>query len=498
MISLHLDLRTVFYVLRFTFCLLLLAFGCKKDVEPIKVKPTVILISIDTLRADYLKLYSEKGAATPNIEQLAREGTLFKNVVAQVPYTLPSHATMLTGVYPAAHRVRDNVRDLLPSQLPTLAEVFKKNGYDTAGFAGSMVLSQQTGIARGFNYYDDFFSRGDVHAEDLGGIERKAEEVVQSFEYWVNNRQSQSPFFAFLHFYDPHSPYTPPSGYAASNKLEDLYAGEIKYVDFAIGKLFSVLKNKNLWNDSILLITSDHGEMLNEHGELGHGFFLYQPALAVPLLMRGSGLKAGSSINDVVELADVAPTVLDLAGVQPPAQMQGESLVALSKEGRKKKNRAAFAESYFASLQFGISPIKMIQDGGLKYIEAPYPELYDIASDPGESKNLADDRKSDVQKFRTRLMQFEKANIRDYSKEQRNVSAEEAEQFAAIGYLGGQIPESKWDLKKDPKDFIDEWSNSLEATALVNQKEYEKALKMIEEITSKAAMPSASLLLLRS
>ena len=423
---------------------------------------------------------------------------MFRNAVAQVPYTLPSHATMLTGMYPAAHRVRDNVRDILPSAIPTLAEIFKKNGYDTAGFAGSMVLSHQTGIARGFDYYDDFFSRGDVHAEDLGGIERKAEEVVQSFEYWIDNRQSQSPFFAFIHFYDPHSPYNPPPGYSTSNKLEDSYAGEIKYVDFALGKLFGKLKQKTVWNNAIVLITSDHGEMLNEHGELGHGFFLYEPALAVPLLLRSSSLAAGSSVVDVVEIADLSPTLLDLAGIQIPPQIQGESLVSLSKEGRKKKNRAAYAESYFASLQFGISPIKMVQDGGLKYIDAPYPELYDLASDPGESANLAETRKSEVQKFRTRLIQFEKANARDYSKEQRTVTAEEAEQFAAIGYLGGQIPESKWDLKKDPKDFIDEWALSLEATALVNQKQYEKALEMINQITSNATMPSSSLLLLQS
>ena len=492
------------YVLRITnyivtLILLILPLACKKDIESpqVKVKPTVILISIDTLRADYLKLYDPKGNSTPNLEQFASEGIIFRNAISQVPYTLPSHATMLTGMYPAAHRVRDNVRDTLPSAIPTLAETFKKNGYQTAGFAGSMVLSEQTGIARGFDYYDDFFSRGDVHAEDLGGIERKAEDVVQSFEYWLQHRKSQTPFFAFMHFYDPHSPYNPPVGYSHSNRIVDLYSGEIKYVDFALGKLFATLKKNNIWNNAIILITSDHGEMLNEHGELGHGFFLYHPALAVPLLLHGPGLTAGTSVADLVEISDVAPTLLDLAGIQSPAQMQGESLIPLSKEGRKKKNRAAYAESYFASLQFGISPLKMVQDGNLKYIEAPYPEFYDLSADPHENGNLAESRKSDIQKFRTSLIQFEKANTRDYTKEQRNVTAEEAEQFAAIGYLGGQIPESKWDLKKDPKDYIDEWSSTLEATTLANQGQCKKALPMIQQIANNA-MPSASLLLLQS
>ncbi|MCI0416951.1 sulfatase-like hydrolase/transferase [bacterium] len=472
--------------------------GCRKESPPPKIKPTVVLISIDTLRADYLKLYSSKGVSTPNLEQIAREGVIFKNVIAQVPYTLPSHSTMLTGIYPAAHRVRDNVRDALPASIPTLAEVFKKNGYQTSGFAGSMVLSHQTGLSRGFDYYDDFFSRSDVHAEDLGGIERRAGEVLQSFEYWLDHRQSSAPFFAFIHFYDPHSPYNPPPGYAASRKREDLYAGEIKYVDFVLGKLFSLLKNKNIWNNAAVLITSDHGEMLNEHSEVGHGFFLYRPALAVPFLLRGPGLPSGAEVNDVVELADLAPTLLNLTGLTPPSSMQGESLVPLLNGAHKKKNRAAFAESYFASLQFGVSPIKMVQEGSLKYIEAPRPELYDLSSDPGEVTNLVADRKSDVEKLKTRLSQFEKAQSRNYTKEQRSIAAEEAEQFAAIGYLGGQIPESRWDLAKDPKDYIDEWTSSLEATYLVEQREYRKALELIRGIESASVMMSASLLLLQS
>jgi arylsulfatase A-like enzyme/Flp pilus assembly protein TadD len=487
------------YALRITLCSLLLVVSCKNEVAKPEVrKPTVILISIDTLRADYLKLYNPKGTSTPSIEQFAREGVTFRKVSAQVPYTLPSHCTMLTGVYPAAHQVRDNVRDVLPANIPTLAEDFKQSGYQTAGFAGSMVLSQQTGLARGFDFYDDFFSRGDVHAEDLGGIERRAEEVFQSFQYWMDHRNSNSPFFAFLHFYDPHSPYAPPHGYAASQKQEDLYAGEIKYVDFVLGELFTFLKNKNIWNDAVVMITSDHGEMLNEHGEMGHGFFLYEPALKVPLLIRGPGLPAGKSIDELVELADIAPTLLTLSSLQVPNTVQGESLKTVL-DGRRKKNRAAFAESYFASLQFGVSPLKMIQDGNLKYIEAPHPELYDLSSDPSESQNLVSERKSETQNLKTQITQFEKAYSRKQNKnESRNITAEEAEKFAAIGYLSGQIPESRWDLNKDPKDYIDEWTSSLEATYLVDHGDYQKALTLLNKISASAVMPSASLLMLQS
>lgn len=490
------------YVLRITLCIVLAFFvvECRKsEVAKSELQhPTVILISIDTLRADYLKLYDAKGVETPNIQQVAKDGAKFQNVISQVPYTLPSHCTMLTGVYPVAHHVRDNVRDILPAGIRTLAEVFKQNGYQTAGFAGSMVLSNQTGLARGFDFFDDFFSRGDVHAEDLGGIERRAGEVLQSFQYWLDHRNSQSPFFAFVHFYDPHSPYNPPPGYAASQKQEDLYAGEIKYVDSVLGDLINLLKTKNIWNDAVVMITSDHGEMLNEHGEIGHGFFLYEAALKVPLLVRAPNVRKGESVSDLVELVDIPPTLLQLANLPASSQMQGESLVPVLNGEHKKKSRAAFSESYFASLQFGISPLRMMQEGTLKYIDAPQPELYELSSDPNEKTNLVSSRQSDVQKMKTRIQQFEKANAKDYTKEKRAVTAEEAEQFAAIGYLGGQIPESSWDRSKDPKDYIDDWTSSLEATYFVDQGEYQKGVALIQKISAAAVMPSSSLLILQS
>jgi arylsulfatase A-like enzyme/Flp pilus assembly protein TadD len=501
--------KFTFYVLRFThyglritlsIALTFFVVACRKnEVAKVEVrKPTVILISIDTLRSDYLKLYDPKGVDTPNIQNVAADGAKFQNAITQVPYTLPSHCTMLTGVYPVAHHVRDNVRDILPKGITTLAEVFKQNGYQTAGFSGSMVLSNQTGLSRGFDFFDDFFSRGDVHAEDLGGIERRAGEVLQSFEYWLNQRNSQAPFFAFVHFYDPHSPYDPPPGYATSQKQEDLYGGEIKYVDFVLGQLINLLKSKNIWNDSVVMITSDHGEMLNEHGEVGHGFFLYEAALKVPLLVRAPNVRKGESVSDLVQIVDIPPTLLQLANLSTPSQMQGESLVPVLNGAHKKKSRAAFSESYFASLQFGISPLKMIQEGTLKYIDAPQPELYDLSSDPQEKTNLVSGRQSDVQKMKTRIQQFEKANGKDYAKEERGVTSEEAEKFAAIGYLGGQIPESSWDRSKDPKDYIDDWTSSLEATYFADQGEYQKALALIQKINSSATMPSASLLMLQS
>ena len=299
--------------------LLISLAACKSKQEApagIPTKENVVLISIDTVRADYLKLYNPQGTSTPNLEELAGDAILFKNAITQVPYTLPSHCTMLTGYYPSAHGVRDNVRDILPAKIPTLAEDFQKAGYLTAGFVGSMVLSRTTGLGRGFSYYDDSFSRTDVHGEDLGGVERPAEDVLASFKNWFEKRDRNSEFFAFVHFYDPHSPYHPPGKFASATRdPKELYKGEIRYVDSVIGDLFSLLKNDGIWGRTIVIVTSDHGEMLNDHQEVGHGFFVYQPALHVPVILRDPQRAMGKQVADVVQIADLAPTLIELSGV---------------------------------------------------------------------------------------------------------------------------------------------------------------------------------------
>jgi arylsulfatase A-like enzyme len=449
-------------------------------------KHSVVMISIDTLRADYLKLYSPQGIETPNMESLASNGIVFRKVISQIPYTLPSHCSLLTGLYPATHGVRDNVHDALPKSIHTLAEDFKAGGYQTAGFIGSMVLSRQTGLSRGFDYYDDFFSRADVKSEDLGAIERRAGEVVDSFEHWFDKRNTAQNYFVFLHFYDPHSPYDPPAAFRpATNDMKELYKGEIRYVDSVLGKLFLYLKQKNSWDSTIILVTSDHGEMLGEHGELGHGFFLYQPALQVPMIIRSPSITKIKNVTEMVQLIDVPPTLLALAGLPVEKSMQGESLASVIK-GARKKNRLGFSESYFAALQFGVSPLYAAQQEGEKYISSPKPEFYNLTQDPGELKNVIGDEQAQAQQLKEMLSLYQnKYHVVKVEKNERTVSSEEAEQFAAIGYLGGQIPEESWDREKDPKDFIQDWNDLLNVTSLVTQGQYARALPMIQKITAK-------------
>ena len=480
--------------------IVLVSCGKKEQQGPAALTPKydVMLISIDTLRADYLKMYASSGVDVPHMQQLADESVLFRRAVSQIPYTLPSHCTMLTGLYPVGHGVKDNVHDRIPDSVATLAEMFHRGGYQTAGFLGSMVLGRKTGLDRGFEFYDDFFSRADVRASDLGGVERRAKDVLASFEHWYDNKRSNGNSFMFLHFYDPHSPYDPPSGYAASNSENDLYRGEIRYVDDTIGELMDYLKKKGTWSRTIVLLVSDHGEMLQEHGEIGHGFFLYESALWVPMMVRIPG-QAPGKVDDPVEIVDIPPTLLEAAGVSSSAVMQGESLVPVLRNGGKKKNRLAFSESYFAALQMGVSPIFSVQDNALKYIDAPKPELYDLASDPGEKQNLIEQRKSEARQYQTRIQQYQKTYFKSsVEAEKRKVSAEEAEQFAALGYLGGQVSENSWDRTKDPKDYIGEWNKNLEASYLVDHGEYAKALPLIQAIRKSGILPAESVTLLEA
>jgi arylsulfatase A-like enzyme/lipopolysaccharide biosynthesis regulator YciM len=464
-------------------------------------KWNVLLISIDTLRADYLKLYnSSTGTETPNLQALASEGILFKNAISQIPYTLPSHSTMFTGLYPISHGMKDNVEDILPNNIPTIAEIFKKNGYSTAGFIGSMALRRETGLDRGFEYYDDFLSRADVRGEDLGAIERRAQDVVFSFQNWFDKRDKQKPFFSFVHFYDPHDPYEPPTQfYPAIKTAQEFYKGEIRYVDSVIGNLFDTLRQRGVWDDTVVIVTSDHGEMLNEHGEYGHGFFLYNPVLHVPLIFHVPGNIQPRVISDQVQLVDLAPTVLSLTGLPMEKNFQGESLLPLIWQGAKKKNRLAFSESYFASIQMGVSPILSVQEGNYKYIESPRPELYNLEKDSAEMNNLFSGKRKMAESMKQKLAKYQQAYQTDQSKvEQRKITAEEAEQFAALGYLGGNVSEEQWDRKKDPKDYIDEWTRLLDTTLLVKQGRFADALTLIGQIIAEADRPSVSILILQT
>lgn len=447
----------------------------------------VVLITLDTVRADALQIYNPAGAPVPNLQSLAERSIVFEQGISQIPYTLPSHSTLFTSRYPASHGVIDNLRGALPKTFPTLAECFRNQGYDTAGFTGSLVLSHATGINRGFDYYDDYFSKAETTGSSIERIERKAEDVFLSFQHWYEHRKAKNNFFAFLHFYDAHAPYEPnPPFIPTQNNSKERYLGEIRYIDSILGKLFHYLdKQKGAFANTIILVESDHGEMFQEHKEIGHGFFLYEPALRVPFILYVPSLQKPPApqhvtIPDIVQLLDVAPTLLDLTNVSVPPTMQGESLVPLI-QGNLKKNRLGFSETYLAALELGASPLLSVQDEEHKYIQTGRPELYDLKKDPAETTNLVNSEKTVTKNFKQEISRY-KDRYASSEKSQRTVSAEETEGFAALGYLGGNVPPQQWDERKDAKDYIEPWNQLTAIKILISRNQFAEALRLINKI----------------
>ncbi len=351
--------------------------------------PDILLISVDTLRADHLGCYGY-GLRTPNIDRLAAEGVVFDAAMAPVPLTLPSHASMLTGLIPPRHGVRANGDFRLPDRIETLAEVLQKRGYQTAAFIGAIPLDRSGGLNQGFDHYDDEISVQSVDAEKkVQRKERFANEVFDLAAAWLRETDPQRPVFAFVHVFDPHAP-----GMQALPGMDTpSYDGEIHFVDRAMGPLLSGLRRDPRWTSLVTVFTADHGEGLNDHQEETHGMFVYQSTLHVPLIVHGVKGVSPRRIRETVGVVDIGPTLLELAGAEAWTDVDGRSLVG-TLDGEAPESRDYYFESWYPSLRFGWSPLRGIRRGSTKYIQAPRPELYELASDPGESKNLYEQKGS--------------------------------------------------------------------------------------------------------
>jgi arylsulfatase A-like enzyme/Tfp pilus assembly protein PilF len=449
----------------------------------------LILISIDTVRADYLQVYNPAGVPTPNLSKLTEHAYLYANVIAQVPFTLPSHSTMLTGTYPVKHRVQENIGAKLGENAVTLAEVLKANGYQTAGFIGALVLESGTGIEQGFDTFDDVFVREDKVTEDRSGIQKDGASVKRSFVSWLDQRQTSSPFFSFIHFYDAHTPYNPPAPFRPlENDPRSLYRGELRYVDAIIGELVDDLSRRQLLNKTVLVITGDHGEMLGEHGENGHGFFVYQEALHVPLLISLPDGSKGTS-DEVLELVDLMPTVLDLLKIPVPQEVQGKSF-AQHLTGKNSSPGLAYAESLTASQHFGAAPLLSMQDFRYKYIESPQPELYDLKEDAQERNNLVEKKKEIANKMKTALQEFLSKN-KDMSAKpaERELTAEQQEQLAALGYIGGTSSADYRDSTLDAKECLESWKDLGILSEIVKYPPCTECLVLVDKIRKRGVLP---------
>jgi choline-sulfatase len=445
----------------FAFSLLLptLAVGCQRAPKPSASseapRPNVVLVTIDTLRADRVGCYGHAAAATPVLDGLAARGVRFATAVAHVPLTGPSHASLFTGRTPLGHGFRDNGGYTLPAGLPTVAEDFRKGGYETAAFVSAFPLHRRFGFDRGFEIYDDHLPKGNDPRRPQY-IERFADATTDVVLRWLETREAgpgaaARPFFLWVHYYDPHAPYEPPGDLGERFKAAP-YDGEVAFADQQLGRLLRSLDERGETPRTLLLVTSDHGEGLGEHGEGTHGLFLYDATLRVPWIMAGPGLPAGRVSQTVARGIDLLPTLLDYAGLPSRADLEGRSLRPAA-DGQEMEDAPAYAESLYPERQFGWAPLFAWRTAGFKYIEAPRPELYDLRADPGETKSILAEDQARAEELRQPLRA---ALATEPSRTPTaEVDPETAQRLAALGYLGGSGGSAPGAAgPRDPKDGI--------------------------------------------
>jgi arylsulfatase A-like enzyme/tetratricopeptide (TPR) repeat protein len=416
----------------------------------------VILITVDTLRADKVGCYGDPRVKTPTMDAFAARGVRFERCFSQTPLTLPSHTTIMTGTLPLYHGVRDNGGFVVPSELVTLAEAYKQKGYDTAAFVAAYVLDSRWGLNQGFDTYFDKFDLSRFERIGLGEIQRPANEVIDEALGWLDQKKN-GKFFAWIHLYDPHTPYAPPEPFK-SEYPQNPYLGEIAFADSELGRLWDYLERNGLRDKLFLVFASDHGESLGEHEETTHGFFIYQASLHVPLIVVTPFRKLqGVTSPQTVVLADIMPTLLEMSGIAVPAQVQGRSLVPSFFRPGAAGDRLAYSESFYPRYHFGWSDLRSVQDARYKLILAPVPELYDLERDPGETKNLVYLEKKVFEDLSARAKAFtEDAGRNGLKVDVSKIDEETREKLAALGYTGSFTDSSKLEGKvlADPKDKI--------------------------------------------
>jgi choline-sulfatase len=422
----------------------------------------VLLITIDTLRADRVGAFGGPGGLTPNLDRLASEGLRLTRAYSAAPLTLPSHASILTATSPPAHGLRANGLFRLGPSLPTLATVLKAAGYRTGAFVGSFVLDARFGLNRGFDEYDDRY--GEKHAGDPAeGAERRGEEVIKPALAWINqstnqqsNQQSaisnlQSPWFAWVHLYDPHEPYRAPEPYASQHEP---YDAEVAYADAMVGRLLAGVPAGAL-ERTLILVAADHGESLGEHGERTHGVFTYDVTIRVPWIIRAPGLPHGSS-DALVRLIDLAPTTLDLVGVTSPPEFEGRSIVP-AVGGRAAETPAGYLEAMDANLTRNWAPLTGVVTRTHKLIDLPIPELYDLSVDPKETTNLFS-REPERARTLSALLRDMSAGFRTRAAaaEKTTLNAEARQRLQALGYVASSADTTghAYTDTDDPKTLI--------------------------------------------
>ena len=459
-----------------------------RDPAPGPTSPSVLLITIDTLRADHVGCYGDRRVETPAIDGLAAKGIRFENAYAQAPITLPSHAVILTGTYPMFNGVRDFTSPGLPASIPTLAEMLRHKGYRTAAFVSSYAVNSMWGLNRGFDVYDDDLGLEPGRSNDIFLVERRGDRTVDRFLAWLN-QQGSAPFFVWLHLYDPHSPYRPPEPYR-SKYAGHPYDGEIAFDDAQVGRVFTRLNEMHRFDATAILLLSDHGESLGEHGEDEHGFFIYNSTLHVPLILKLPGKSPGPRTFALpVGAVDVAPTIAQLGGI-PSAEtrsFQGRSLLQALLPATSGEDASVYVESYYPRDSFGWHELRGLLNSRFAYVDAPRQELYDLQHDPGERHNLAPTHASLAASLHEKLVGVEKRCTGQAESSPAPPDPETVERLRSLGYVSSQSsPATQNDPRRaDPKDKIEILHDILHASDLRRLGKYAEAEELLATVERK-------------
>src|SRR5437588_3544560 len=450
-------------------------------VAPSDTAPNVVVITIDTLRADHLCCYGYKDIHTPNIDGLARDSVKFERAFTPVPITLPSHTAIFTGTYPMLNGMHDFSGNRLGPQQQTLASVLKDRGYTTGAVVASAVLDSRFGLNRGFDFYYDHFDFNRLEEANLDEMERPGNVVADEVLNWLG-KNYQKRFFLWMHLYDPHYPYRPPAPYSEDYKSHP-YDGEIAFADAQVGRLLRFLKDKGLYQHTLIVLSGDHGEGLGEHGEQTHGFFIYNSTLQVPLVVRLPAGPRDKHVNALVSLADIMPTVLEALKLDIPAQVQGKSLLPLFAGKEEDASRYLYAETFLPRLHFNWSELRGVEMEKYHFIAAPKPELYDLSKDSKELDNLFAQKKAVAEELKAKLASL----IREYSAgqemaEKTGFDPALMERLKSLGYAGfsggGNSTINNSELP-DPKDRIHMYELVSEAIEASQHSNYEPSVEKL-------------------
>lgn len=470
--SRQVSLLTVILVTSLLFILISLILLIER-----KTEVDVVIITLDTTRWDYIRLYQEKGPRTPNLGRIAAAGALFWDATTVTPLTLPAHTSLFTGLYPSSHGVRNNGTFVLSENVATLAGLLSERGYETAAVIGSFVLDSRFGLARDFDHYDDdigAISKGEETFIRMNlSAERSAKSVTDRAIQWLR-KEKDTPFFLWVHYYDPHYPYRPPSPFD-KEYAEDPYAGEIACIDHEIGRLIPYFLSDDKEERTAVIVLGDHGESLGEHGEATHGLFLYESSIRIPLIMVLPGVTVpGSKVESTARIIDIMPTLLDYLDIEPPEGLDGVSLIPSIREKTPIK-RETIAETLYPELSFGWSSIFCLRKGTYKYILAPRPELYDLSRDPLEEVNLAGELPEIEEEMSGLIRSYlEKDEERSISAG-RGMDTETADKLRSLGYIWSPVRSVGKELP-DPKDMVEIKALLTEGQFLMNEGRLYEAL----------------------